>query len=190
MKRRKVYCRLNFAIPPPGPRVLLDLTDEEEYIISRCIVAMRISNRKNDGSRPHQSKRTGHATILPLDFAHTYADYSNQHPFPRSRDKLLFYDVIQEGGGDKEYTFRVNADRMHSNLIFLKDHNEEYQDIVIDDTIFDNYRRNPEVSTRVVHLDDDIDENARCWLPALHSMSYCSASSPTRSTLRWLHSVP
>ena len=44
-KRQRVYSVFNFAIPPLGPLAQLKLTDEEEYIISRCIVAMRIENR-------------------------------------------------------------------------------------------------------------------------------------------------
>ena len=88
-KRRRTYCRLNYAIPAPGPFFSNTLTDEEEYIISLCIVAMRIENRLNDPKRPHQSKRSGHACMLPLEFAHTYADYANRHPLPRTRDNLV-----------------------------------------------------------------------------------------------------
>ena len=71
---------------------------------------MRIENRLNDPNRPHQSKRKGHGCILPLDFAHTYADYANQHHLPRQRDTLLFYTIVQEGADEKEYSFRVLQD--------------------------------------------------------------------------------
>ena len=137
-KRQRVYSRFNFAIPPPGPLAQLKLTDEEEYIISRCIVAMRIENRLNDPNRPHQSKRTGQACILPLDFAHTYADYVNQHSLPRARDNLLFYEVVQKGGGDKEYKFRVSVKRMQQTLSWRKRYNTEYHDVPIREHIFND----------------------------------------------------
>ncbi len=162
-ERRHTYSQFNFAIPPPGPLAQLELTDPEEYIISRCIVAMHIENRRNDSNRPTQSKRTGHGCILPLDLAHTYADYVNQHSLPRERNSLLFYDVVQEGTGDEEYLFRVNADRMQQTLTWRKHYNTEYHDVPIRDDIFNDYRRNPDVKTTLIHLteadthdDDDL----------------------------------
>ncbi len=158
-QRQRVFSRFNFAIPPPGPLAQLELTDEEEYIISRCIVAMRIENRLNDAARPVQSKRTGHACILPLDFAHTYADYVNQHSLPRRRDNLLFYEVVQEGGADTEYTFRVNAEKMQNALAWRKRFNIEYADVPVSSEIFDDYRRHPEVKARIVRIDPPEETN-------------------------------
>ena len=96
VKRQRLYCRLNFAIPAPGPSFSNNLTPEEEYIISLCIVAMRIENRLNDPKRSHQSKHSGHACILSLDFAHTYADYTNKHPLPRARLRTSFASLSFE----------------------------------------------------------------------------------------------
>ena len=151
---RSVYSRFNLAIPPPGPLAQLKLTDKKDCILSRCVVAMHIENRLNDPNRPHQSKRTGHACILPLDFAHTYADYISQDTMPRARDTLLFYDVIQEGKNEKVYPFRVNAVRMEHTLAWRIRFNSEYHDVRVRQDIFNDYHKNPDVYARVVHLDD------------------------------------
>ena len=153
-KRKRVYSRFNLTVPPPGPLAQLKLTDEEDYILSLCVVAMRIENRLNDSNRPNQSKRTGHACILPLEFAHTYADYISQDTIPRARDTLLFYGVIQEGKNQKIYPFRVNAVRMQQTLAWRITYNSEYHDVQIHEDILNDYHKNPEVHARVVHLDE------------------------------------
>ena len=58
----------NMSIPPASPECLLDLNQCEIAIISPASVCMTIHNRTSDTDRP-QSRSTGHACIMPFDYA-------------------------------------------------------------------------------------------------------------------------
>lgn len=129
--RQKHFSPWNFAVPPPPFECETKMSPEDAYVTSRATVVMRISNRHNNPEPKCQSKRTGHAAILPLDHAQTMADFFNTTSLPRKRDSLVYLRGVQETKNDP-YIIKLQPNLIQEVLKKRKNHNKQYHNINID----------------------------------------------------------